>query len=176
VGVAAAAAGTARALAHGDYQAVVSAGVGGGVPGRAAVGGLVVADRSIAAGLGADSPGGFLSLDDLGFGTAALAADDDLLKALRTALPAATVGPVLTVTTVTGTAAGADALLSRYPDAVAEAMEGFGVATAAAQVGLPFAELRTISNPVGPRDRDAWRIPEALQTLTAAFALLGRSR
>ena len=51
-------------------------------------------------------------------------------------------------------------------------MEGYGVAVAAAQAGLPFAELRTVSNPVGPRDRGAWRIREAFAALTAAAAVL----
>jgi futalosine hydrolase len=55
---------------------------------------------------------------------------------------------------------------------VAEAMEGHGVATAAAQAGIPFAELRTISNPVGPRDRESWRFGEALAALTAATTAL----
>jgi futalosine hydrolase len=51
---------------------------------------------------------------------------------------------------------------------VAEAMEGFGVATAAHQSGVAFAELRTISNPIGPRDRSAWRIADALAALERA--------
>ena len=59
------------------------------------------------------------------------------------------------MSTVTGTAEGLARILARYPEAVAEGMEGFGVATAAAQAGVPFAELRTVSNPVGPRDRAA---------------------
>jgi len=176
VGSAAAAATTARALAGGTHQAVLSAGIGGGFTGRVPVGGLALADRSVAADLGADSPDGFVSLDQLGFGVTALPADPDLLKSLRVALPDAVAGPILTVTTVTGTADGVARLLARHPDAVAEAMEGFGVATAAAQVGVPFAELRTISNPVGPRDRNAWRVADALETLTSAFARLGRSR
>ena len=46
------------------------------------------------------------------------------------------------------------------------------MATAAAQAGVPFAELRTISNPVGPRDRASWRLPEALAALTAATTAL----
>jgi futalosine hydrolase len=46
------------------------------------------------------------------------------------------------------------------------------VACAAQGAGLPFAELRTISNPVGPRDRAAWRIGDALAALTAAAAAL----
>jgi futalosine hydrolase len=51
-------------------------------------------------------------------------------------------------------------------------MEGFGVATAAALHGVPVLEVRTVSNAVGPRDRAAWRIPDALHALTDAFAAL----
>jgi futalosine hydrolase len=53
-------------------------------------------------------------------------------------------------------------------------MEGFGVATAAALAGVPFAELRAISNTVGPRDRAAWRIPQALAALTSATAAIAK--
>jgi futalosine hydrolase len=177
VGSAAAAAGTARALALAEaagrpYSAVLCTGIGGGFSGRTTVGDLVLADRSIAADLGADSPDGFLSLDELGFGATVVEADPGLLKQLRAALPGATVGAVLTVSTVTGTAAGTEAIVARHPDAVAEAMEGFGVATAAVGAGIAFAELRAISNPVGPRDRGAWQIAPALQILTATFASL----
>ena len=49
---------------------------------------------------------------------------------------------------------------------------GQGVAVAAAQAGVPFVELRTVSNPIGPRDRDAWRMREALAALTTAAAPL----
>ena len=96
----------------------------------------------------------------------------DLLNRLRGALPMAIVGDVLTVSTVTGTAARADWLRARWPDAVAEAMEGFGVASAAQRAGAAFAELRTISNPVGPRDRAAWQLPPALAALETAAATL----
>jgi futalosine hydrolase len=84
------------------------------------------------------------------------------------------VGTVVTVSTVTGTAGTAAVLRARYPDAVAEAMEGFGVATAAALHGVPFAEVRAISNLVGPRDRPSWRIREALAALGSAFAAITR--
>ncbi len=176
VGVAAAAATTARLLATADppFTAVLAAGIGGGFPGRVPVGGLAVAERIIAADLGADSPDGFLPLDRLGFGATALDADPALLAWLRKTLPDAVVGPVLTVSTVTGTTAGTAAILARYPDAVSEAMEGFGVATAAAQAGLPFGELRAISNLIGPRNRQAWRIGAALAALTEAFTALSR--
>lgn len=163
VGPAAAAAGTARLLATGSYDAVICAGVAGGFAGRAEVGSVVVATSSIAADLGAQTPDGFVPIDTLGFGTAVLPAHEILRPA------GAVLGPVLSVSTVTGTAASAAELLRRYPEAVAEAMEGFGVATAAGQAGVRFAEVRTISNLVGPRDRSAWRLREAFDALTAAF-------
>lgn len=183
VGPAVAGAATARLLTLAEaaghpYRAVVSAGVAGGFVGRAAVGGTVLGSASIAADLGAESADGFIPVDELGMppallgGGSVVPADPALLAALRTALPAATVGPVLTVNTVTGTAASTEELRRRHPEAVAEAMEGYGVAVAAAQAGVPFAELRTISNPIGPRDRDAWRLREALTALTLAAPAL----
>ncbi|WP_428962440.1 futalosine hydrolase [Micromonospora fluostatini] len=186
VGPAAAGAATARLLALAEaagrpYRAVISAGVAGGFTGRVAVGATVLGDRSIAADLGAESPEGFLPVDELGMppevlgGGSDLPADPALLAGLRARLPRAAVGPVLTVSTVTGTAASTATLTARHPTAVAEAMEGYGVAVAAAHAGLPFAELRTISNPIGPRDRSAWRMREALTALTAAGAALGAS-
>ncbi|MFI6077505.1 futalosine hydrolase [Actinoplanes sp. NPDC051343] len=170
VGPAAAAAGTARLLATGRYRAVISAGIAGGFPGRAPVGATVIGARSIAADLGAESPDGFLPIEELGFGLSRVDADPALLKNLTSALPGAIVGDVLTLATVTGTATTAEQLRSRYPAAVAEAMEGFGVAVAAGD--LPFAELRAISNPIGPRDRAAWRLKEAFAALSTASEAL----
>ncbi len=176
VGPAAAAAGAARLLALAEaagrpYRAVISAGIAGGFPG-APVGATVLAARSIAADLGAESPeadsGGFLSIDELGFGSGTHQADEALLATLRAALPGAVVGDILTVSTVTGSGASAAGLVARFPAAVAETMEGYGVACAAAGATVPFAELRTVSNLVGPRDRAAWRIGDALTALTAA--------
>lgn len=177
VGSATAAAATARLLAVADaagtpYRAVICAGIAGGLVGRAAVGATVLGARSIAADLGAETAEGFVPVEQLGFGRSVLAADEALLGAMAAALPEARVGDVITVNTVTGTAGAASALAGRFPAAVAEAMEGYGVACAAATGAVPFVELRTISNPVGPRDRAAWRIPAALTALTAAAATL----
>jgi futalosine hydrolase len=173
VGPAAAAAATAWLLTSaklgGDpFDLAVSAGIAGGYAGRAEPGATVLATRSVAADLGAESPDGFLSVDELGFGPATVDADPMVLAQLGQALPAALLGEVLTVSTVTGTAVGAEALLARHPAALAEAMEGFGVASAAERAETAFAEIRTISNPIGPRDRSSWRINEALAALAAA--------
>ncbi len=171
VGGAAAAAGTARLLGTGRYDAVVCAGIAGGfglAPGSVALG-----TASVAADLGAESPDGFIPLSTLGFGPDRYECDPSIVKRLAGALPDAARGSILSVNTVTGTSGSTIALRQRFPDAVAEGMEGFGVATAAAGAGVPFAELRTVSNPVGPRDRGAWRIGDALAALTTAARALG---
>ena len=178
IGAASAAARTARALAAcGPYGLVVSAGIGGGFAGKAEPGSIVVADAIVAADLGAEPAEGFSSLDELGFGATRVPVEARLADRLCGALLEAGLpvwsGPVLTVTTVTGTAETAAELSARVPGAAAEAMEGYGVAAAAAIFGLPMLEIRTISNLVGPRDRSAWRIPDALAALETASSILG---
>lgn len=175
VGPAAAAAGTATALAlaaaGGDpYTLVISAGIGGGFAPLAPVGSVAVAETIVAADLGVAADDGFTPLAELGFGRSRHC-PAAWSRAVADRLGAA-YGPVLTVSTVTGTARRAEELSARHPGAVAEAMEGFGVAEAAAAHGVPVMELRTVSNAVGPRDRAAWRIGEALAALTTAFGKL----
>lgn len=182
VGPAAAAAATATALARagqtadGPYGLVLSAGIGGGFAEVASVGSLVVASEIIAADLGAETPDGFAGVDELGFGSPRIAVADELADRWATALREAGLpahhGPILTVSTVTGTAKTAQRLVQRYPGAGAEAMEGFGVAEAARQFGVPVLELRAISNAVGPRQRELWKIGDALQALEQACAKL----
>ncbi|MBD9724948.1 futalosine hydrolase [Streptomyces caniscabiei] len=176
VGPALAAASTAGALTAAvlegrPYGLVVSAGIAGGFPPEAPLGSLVLADEITAADLGAETPAGFLPVTDLGFGTVTHRPPRDLVRAAATATGART-GTVLTVSTVTGSAERAAALRTRHPRALAEAMEGFGVAEAAAAHATPVLELRAVSNPVGPRDRAAWRIGDALTALTTAFGKL----
>ncbi|MET9366166.1 futalosine hydrolase [Streptomyces sp. NPDC006632] len=172
VGPAAAAAGTSLALGRGPgYDLVVSAGIGGGFPGVAPLGSLVVSSLIVAADLGAGSPEGFIPVTELGFGRDEVHVLGSLGRHAVRALGAAC-GTILTVTTATGTAERAAELLARHPRALAEAMEGFGVAEAADQYGLPAFEIRAISNEVGPRDRSAWRIGDALAALTEAFGKL----
>jgi futalosine hydrolase len=76
-------------------------------------------------------------------------------------------GERLTRLLLTTCAASADAQQAvlrreRFPDAVAEDMEGFAVATACALAGVPLRIVRGISNQVGNRAPEHWRIPAAL--------------
>ncbi|MFC4101800.1 futalosine hydrolase [Paenibacillus xanthanilyticus] len=176
VGQAAAAASTAAALALGHYERVINMGIGGGFRGAADIGTIVVASEIVAADLGAESADGFMLIDELGFGSARMMIDESASRQVAAALNAkgfaAAYAPILTVSTVTGTANTAEALSARIPGAAAEAMEGYGVAAAAKLMKVPVMEIRGISNAVGPRDRDAWRIKDALQALEAAGAAL----
>lgn len=172
VGPAAAAAATAAALTAAElggapYGLVVSAGIGGGFA-PAPLGSVVVAEAIVAADLGAETPDGFVAVTELGFGTVEHLPEPALVRAVAEATGAVR-GAVLTVSTVTGSAGSAAELLRRHPTATAEAMEGFGVAEAAAAHGVPVLEVRAVSNAVGPRDRAAWRIGEALDALAGAF-------
>ncbi|MYS20932.1 futalosine hydrolase, partial [Streptomyces sp. DvalAA-14] len=153
------------------YALVVSAGIGGGFAPAAPVGSLAVAAAIVAADLGAQTQEGFVPVAELGFGISEHLPPPGLARAVASALGAA-YGPVLTVSTVTGGADRAAELSGRHPGAVAEAMEGFGVAEAAAAAGVPVLEIRAVSNAVGPRDRAAWRIGPALAALTTAFERL----
>ncbi|MFE5944620.1 futalosine hydrolase [Streptomyces sp. NPDC056480] len=186
VGPAAVAASTGTALAYAaltgagtPYGLVVSAGIAGGFQPLAPLGFVVVSSAVVAADLGAQTPDGYLTVDELGFGRSVHPVPEALTGRIAAALVAAgrphTVGPVLTVSTVTGTAARAAELAGRHPGAAAEAMEGFGVAEAAAAYGVPVVEIRAVSNAVGPRDRAAWRIGEALHALRRTSELLGKT-
>lgn len=176
VGPARAAARTARALAQANapFDLVISAGIGGGFVGAAAVGSIVVADRIVAAELGAESPDGFLTVDELGFGSAIVETNavlaERLVRRFAESGLQTVAGAVLTVSAATGSAQTAAERAARVSGAAAEGMEGYGVAVAAQEWGLPVLEVRAISNPVGPRDRSAWRIKEALGALEAAAA------
>jgi futalosine hydrolase len=170
VGAAAAAVATTVFLATAGakgYRMVVSAGIGGAFAGRAAPGELLRADRIIAADLGAQTEDGFASIADLGFGQPV-----ECLAMPLAGLNGAVVGDLLTVNVATGTADRAEELAAWHPEAVGEAMEGYGVALAAQRFGVPVAEVRAVSNLIGPRDRAAWQIPLALEALSAAAGAL----
>ena len=59
-----------------------------------------------------------------------------------------------------------------FPTAVAEDMEGFGVAVACRLAGVPLAIVRGISNDAGDRDHGRWRIGPALEAAAALAVTL----
>lgn len=176
---------TADALRQGAHDLVVSAGIAGAFPASGLrAGDVAVASAHVYPALGAMDGERFLDLRALGFALlpgvfGTLPAWEGAPAFARRAARALSVrvacGPILTVETVTGSASGARALEERVPGALAEAMEGAGVAQAALRAGCPALEVRGVSNLVGPRDRAAWRIPEALASLRGALQVLLQS-
>ena len=175
VGPVAAAVGTATLLAHTAYEMVVNAGIAGGFRGRVEIGDVVLANVETYADLGVRVETGFMSLRDMGIdqdSSLAFGAQQLIDRMGATVL----VGQVLTLSAMTGTDADADDLATRYPHALAEAMEGFGVvaATRHADAVRYVAEVRAISNIIGRRDRSSWNIPLAFGALADAMSTLLR--
>jgi len=77
----------------------------------------------------------------------------------------------LTVAGATGTADRANALRRTYGAAI-ENMEGFALAWTCARLGIPFLEIRTISNLVGSREQVHWNLQGALRFLGKTIQVL----
>mgnify|MGYP002397437650 CR=1 FL=1 len=139
--------------------------------GMAGIGAAVAASSSVFADEGIETPDGFSDCDAMGFplgefSGSAPPTDPTLLA--RLAGGADLTATVATVSTCSGTDARARAVRART-GAAAEAMEGAAVGLAAHRLGVPFAELRVISNTTGDRPRQEWRIREALEALGAVI-------
>ena len=180
-GPVAAALSTAALLAvGGEYDLVVSAGIAGGFHGRAEIGDVVLADQVIAADQGVLTDEGFSTLRDLGLpGEGGYAIRNLEHRARLASGPYRLLaGDILTLSCMTGTDARAAELAARYPRAVAEAMEGYGVIEATRRSfdrtgrDIPFTEIRAISNMIGRRDRSTWNIPLAFGALADAMSTL----
>jgi len=71
----------------------------------------------------------------------------------------------LTVNRVHGTAASIKAVLEKYPEVQIETMESAAVFYGCLLANVPFVGLRSISNYVEPRNRDAWELGLAIEQL-----------
>ncbi len=77
----------------------------------------------------------------------------------------------ITVNTVHGDDASIAAVVERHHPQV-ESMEGAAFMYACLIAGVPFAQVRAVSNHVERRNRDAWQLPEALAALEHTTAAL----
>ncbi len=166
----AAAATTAAILERGPFAWVLSAGVGGALPGgNLSIGDVVVANRCVYAEEGLATPGGFQDMKDMGFSLGnfegnVVPVDPGMLKCAEGRL--STVG-IATVATCSGSDEQASTVAARTGCAC-EAMEGAAVVHAARRLGAAAIELRAISNTTGDRDGQVWDLPLALDRLGAA--------
>lgn len=170
-------------------RGVVGFGIGGAYAGSGLdVGGVALATAAVFGDEGVQAPGGWMSTEGIGiplwqaggeriFNT--FLVDADRVEAARAALESAGIpvrtGPFVTVSCCSGTAARGAALAARVPGALCEGMEGAALAHVAAIYGVPFLELRAVSNPVEDRDLSRWRIREAAEAAQAAVRIVARA-
>lgn len=163
----AAAATTLGLVAHGPFDAVISVGLAGTLPGSGLdIGDTIAADHCVYMEEGIQTPDGFRTMSDLGwplgpFEGNAVPCGPDLVERLRPIVP---MTRIATVATCSGTDGAAEAVVART-GCGAEAMEGAAVVHAAARLDVPGIEIRAISNTTGDRDAQIWDARRALQTL-----------
>ena len=169
VGMVAASAWTSKALAERHYDAALNVGICGSFDpafGPASVV-HVVTDRM--SELGAEDGDAFIHFEALNLPDDGLSGPKApcvhakrIENAALDALPAVA---GVTVNAVHGNERSIADVVARFRPQV-ESMEGAGFMFACATHGLPFAQVRSVSNMVERRNRSAWRIPEAVASLT----------
>jgi futalosine hydrolase len=165
VGMVAMAARCARALTQASYDLALNFGVCGSFDASIEPGTVVhiVSDRI--AELGAEDGDDFLTLADLH-----LAGESEFANVNPPAnrglqhLPEVT---GITVNTVHGNARTIASVSERFHPQV-ESMEGAAFMSACLIQGLPFAQIRAVSNLVERRNRESWKMSEAIANLAAA--------
>lgn len=168
VGKSNAAGATARFLDPARHRLVLNVGIAGALPGSGlSVLDAVIADECVFADEGVRTPGGFLTLSEVGFPCMAGRRDSvssDAGVAQVLGLDAMRVGAIATVSVCSGTDELAAEIRSRT-GAIAEGMEGAACGLVAARMGVRFAELRVVSNHTGRRDRQGWNLEGAFRRL-----------
>jgi futalosine hydrolase len=148
-------------LAH-TPDLAIQVGIAGSFPGGPDIGSVAEVVEDGFPELGAGSPEGFLDLKTMGFEN--FRSDSGLYYnemvnpfGAQTRLPACR---GITVNTVHGTQPEIDRVMARWNPQV-ESMEGAAFFQGCMMSGIRFLQLRGISNRVEPRNRSAWKIPEA---------------
>jgi len=175
-----------RLLGAGEVSGVVNLGVGGSFDTNALpLGSVAVANLEIwpeyglrtEAGVDASTFDFPLLSTPAGPVRQSIALDPDkAAHALGLTLPA--LWPRVTSLTVAGVSADEATAKAhhRHHGAALENMEGFALALACLDAGLPFLEVRSVSNAVGTRDKSGWNLPDALSALNpVSTALFGQS-
>ena len=170
IGMVATAARTARALAQARYDLALNVGVCGSFDRALGLGRVVHVISDRIAELGAEDDDAFLTIDQLQLPgepvfVNASPPDNEVLRSL----PAVC---AITVNTVHGSERSIAAVVRRFAPQV-ESMEGAAFMHACLISGVPFAQVRAVSNVVEKRNREAWNLGEAIGNLgRSAIAIL----
>lgn len=160
VGGSATAGQTARFLALQPINWAINAGIAGAFDPSLAIGSVVQVASERWGDLGVEEADGrFTDLAELGF------TSQNSWQNPAAPLPGLPVVKGLTVNKVHGTEVSILLTKKKYPDVQTESMEGAAFFQACLDAGTPFVEIRSISNRVEPRNREAWDIPLAIREL-----------
>jgi futalosine hydrolase len=176
-GPVAAAARTAALIAAHAPARVLLVGIAGRLDARLDIGAAYRFDRVACHGIGVGAGDAFVPAEALGWsqwpGDPAdpAAAVGDVIDLTADVVDRGLAqGLLLTACAASATAKDVARRTTLFPTALAEDMEGFGVALACRLAGVPLVVIRGISNTAGDRDHAGWRVPEALAA-AAALAL-----
>jgi futalosine hydrolase len=174
VGMVATAAWCSRALAERSYDIALNAGLCGSFDESLVPGTVVHVVSDCLAELGAEDGDRFLTLQELGLEDAADArlGCAELRNPAPPAIDALDRLPKargITVNTAHGHERSIAAVVARLHPQV-ESMEGAAFMYACLMHGVPFAQIRAVSNVVERRNRSAWKVRDALGALARAVA------
>jgi futalosine hydrolase len=165
VGMVATAAWCARALTQQTYDLALNLGVCGSFDEFIEPGTVVHITNDRLAELGAEDGERFLTLGDLDLpGESEFVNLDPPSNAEIDALPAVT---AITVNTVHGNARSIAAITERFMPQV-ESMEGAAFMSACLMHKVQFAQIRAVSNIVEQRNREAWKMDDAIRNLSVS--------
>ena len=149
-----------RFLAQNRPDWVINAGIGGAFDSMFNLGEVVQITSERFGDLGVEEADGrFTDVAELGF------MPQSLLTNPQPPIPNILSCNGLTVNKVHGTEASIQKIRAKYPDVQVESMEGAAFFYACLLSGVPFAEIRSISNRVEPRNRAAGDLPLAIRNL-----------
>lgn len=171
VGMMAAAYELGKALATGDWDYVLGAGIAGSFSKSLSLGDCVIVESEQIADFGAEDGEDFLDIFSLG-----LVKANDLPYTHRMLVNPLAQAPFyiaglprvagLTVNAVSGCEASIARRIARY-GATVESMEGAALHYVCLREQIPFLQVRSISNYITRRDRSAWRLADAVASLNA---------
>jgi futalosine hydrolase len=162
IGMVATAAWCARTLSQFTYDLALNVGVCGSFDSSLPPGAVVHVTSDSIAELGAEDGDAFLTITQIG-----LTADETCVNTSPPSNPVlATLPSVrgITVNTVHGNTRSIADVVRRCAPQV-ESMEGAAFMYACAIDGVPFAQVRAVSNVVEQRNRGAWKLSEAIEGL-----------
>jgi futalosine hydrolase len=164
IGMVPTAARCARELGRSRWDFALNVGVCGSFDPTLRPGDVVHIVRDRIAELGAEDDEAFLTMDDIGLPADAVFVnahppENAALRGLRQV-------DAVTVNTVHGCDRSIAAVVAKFEPQV-ESMEGAGFMCACLDAGVPFAQVRAVSNVVERRNRSAWRLADAIDALTA---------